>query len=793
MRRALLNMTVGVAAVAGWTCSHVAEGAFARDFLAMNFSVIRLEISASDLNLLAQRMNEPVPALAGFDADKPATNRIQAQLVSPAYRGNGKPEFLVVLDGEKADSDGGEAVSYYLRSSIKDSSYLGEFCASHLASSMGVPAPEIGHARVLLNGKDLGLYVIKEAIGKVWLSRRLGSNSGVLLQGKSQDVDGLLGTDYPKGASRPALLDELIQVCLETNLQRRLEMISNVVDLSAFCRFMAWEALVLNSSGYCEGLGDYWVYVDESVGRITFLPNEIDTRFGGTKLSALNGKRALVARSVMELPKARVQFLKELDAVTADPEVESNLLLALEERGRILESMAMGPLERDQIRFFKAELISKVRKRFSEIRKQLRSHPILDEQSMAKLKISPIRFIGQGQSGELPVRSNLDYRKKFDDLYADTTEAAGAIPVHVHELRIISRGNEVKSLSWQSTNWVSVDVHCEGQVFRNVALRLKGYGTRRDFNGKSSFTLKLNQIEKGQQFEGQTKIHLHSAVYNASYLNEFLVAWLFGRVGQPCPRVEFGRVWVNQEDYGLFVIVEGTTKNFLERAFGQKDGFLFEGTGGDIDGPMDLDSGTLPANYDRISRLHGAALSVLQTQSLEPLKPYCNIESLAEFVALETILGHEDGYALSAHNYRIYQPGPDRPFVLIPHGADNLRVYSLSGVVPVMKGILARAVTVNGDGLGIYLRCMQRILEDHLDVDLFARDAAQVCRLIAAPLRASDPLNADNQLRSARNLVGNLADRKAYLLHHLALELSKDKPAATLSTRQSSDNGTQEK
>ncbi len=83
---------------------------------------------------------------------------------------------------------------------MQDDSYLHEGLCSELFTAAGLVAPRVTHARVLLNGRDLGLYVLKEGVDKRFLARHFPKAKGNLYDGGfCQDVDEELQKDEGKG------------------------------------------------------------------------------------------------------------------------------------------------------------------------------------------------------------------------------------------------------------------------------------------------------------------------------------------------------------------------------------------------------------------------------------------------------------------------------------------------------------------------------------------------------------------------------------------------------------------
>src|SRR5213076_217273 len=88
----------------------------------------------------------------------------------------------------------------HLNNSVEDPSYLNEQIGSELFRAAGVPVPRVSHALVEMNGRPLGLYVLKEGLTEDFLSFYFRRGDGNLYEPeRGNDVDGhmkrLLGRD----------------------------------------------------------------------------------------------------------------------------------------------------------------------------------------------------------------------------------------------------------------------------------------------------------------------------------------------------------------------------------------------------------------------------------------------------------------------------------------------------------------------------------------------------------------------------------------------------------------------
>ena len=60
---------------------------------------------------------------------------------------------------------------FHLNNSVQDETWIHEWLCEELCRSAGIPATRVTHARVWLNDRDVGLYVLKEGFDKTFLQR----------------------------------------------------------------------------------------------------------------------------------------------------------------------------------------------------------------------------------------------------------------------------------------------------------------------------------------------------------------------------------------------------------------------------------------------------------------------------------------------------------------------------------------------------------------------------------------------------------------------------------------------
>lgn len=221
----------------------------------------------------------------------------------------------------------------HLNNSVEDPSYLNEWLGGTLFRDAGIPSPSVWHARVHLNGRELGLYVVKEGYSREFLQRSLPNSSGTLLEpAPRQDVRGQFHANVgPQHSTNPSALSELAAALEIPNLNRRRDALNPLLDRTQFARFMAMEVLLGHRDGYTLARNNYRLYSIANPPSIQFLPHGMDQLLQNPKAPPIPTMAGDVARSWMAIPENALLFsrtLQSLNASLLDPHHVSRILEA---------------------------------------------------------------------------------------------------------------------------------------------------------------------------------------------------------------------------------------------------------------------------------------------------------------------------------------------------------------------------------------------------------------------------------------------------------------------------------
>jgi len=161
---------------------------------------------------------------------------------------------------------------------------------------------------------------------------------------------------------------------------------------------------------------------------------------------------------------------------------------------------------------------------------------------------------------------------------------------YMHEIRITSTENNF----WQLLDddyadfldndvpipYHSVTVEVDGNILENVGARQKGYSSN-FFTNTTKKPLKLNfgKFVEDQKYDGVKKINLANGLGDPAIIKDKIVYDMFRMHGIPSPRVSHVKVFIQDEYWGVYAIIEQIDKRYLKRNFADKNGNLWKNKG----------------------------------------------------------------------------------------------------------------------------------------------------------------------------------------------------------------------
>lgn len=229
-------------------------------------------------------------------------------------RGNGsfrpleeKPSFSVKFDEFATNQTYRGLDKLMFNGSPQDSTYFAEFVGRQLFRDAGLPGARVTHAQLRLNGRDLGIYVVVEAMNRNFLKQHFASAKGNLYEANFTDIDVPLEQD---GGTRSDQADvrKLYQVCSITNAAERWRELPKVLDVEKFASFAAMEMLTAHWDGYVLHTNNYRLYHDPKTDKFAFIPHGMDWAFLRPNLSLQVPLHGAVSRAVFSTREGQALY-----------------------------------------------------------------------------------------------------------------------------------------------------------------------------------------------------------------------------------------------------------------------------------------------------------------------------------------------------------------------------------------------------------------------------------------------------------------------------------------------------
>ena len=391
--------------------------------------------------------------------------------------------------------------------------------------------------------------------------------------------------------------------------------------------------------------------------------------------------------------------------------------------------------------------------------------PMAGEPAPAETADSPAEPVDTGEGPPDPSAAAAAAMYDPDHLAAvaltiDPDDAA-ALSLETNTLLSLLEGEDCQDAPWSGPfNWYPADLVVDGVAVAEVGLRKKGLIGSLS-TSKPSLKVDMDTYVDGQTLGGLERLTLNNSVSDPSLLKQCLGYQLFRDAGIPAPRCSFAHVTANGDDLGVYVNVEPVKKDFLRWAFdGDDDGDLYEGTLSDfrVGWTQTYEPDTEDTDPTRVPILQVAnALTIADDDAmLAALAEVLDVDAFIQFWAMETLVGHIDGYSGNVNNYYVYVPERTGKMVFIPWGIDAIFLDlvafgSDTNQVALNNSALTRRLWEVPSQRQRYLDALQALLDEVWDEAALDAEIDRMAALIAEV--AHDPEGVAREQEVLRSFI----------------------------------------
>ena len=191
----------------------------------------------------------------------------------------------------------------HLNNSVQDASRLDEILASEMYLQSGLPTPRATRALVSLNGRYLGIYVLKGGWDKAFLKQHFGSSKGNFYDsGFLKDLDTNLERDSGEGAPDWSDLIALRESLAVPDPAERLQRVSRHLDIDRIATLGALQILLDDWDGYLRNRNNYRVYHVPASDRLVLMPHGMDQLWRSPRGSFSPPFSSLLGQRLFSIP-----------------------------------------------------------------------------------------------------------------------------------------------------------------------------------------------------------------------------------------------------------------------------------------------------------------------------------------------------------------------------------------------------------------------------------------------------------------------------------------------------------
>ncbi len=345
----------------------------------------------------------------------------------------------------------------------------------------------------------------------------------------------------------------------------------------------------------------------------------------------------------------------------------------------------------------------------------------------------------------------------------------------IHELRLtIGERNwmdRLDSMRIYGEGMLVGGANVDGTQLTEVGIGYRGNSSYQTGAKRNPFQVKLNYKKANQNYQGYVALKLSPALRDPSMVREVLGYEIANRY-MIAPRASYVQLFINNENFGLYVMVESIDEAFLKLRFGTADNAFFkctpdtkapnkEGCKAKEFGGMEYEPNIecLKANFDMMSARGWEDLQNMTrilSQSPTEISKVLDVDKTLWMLAYNNVLVNLSSYSGQySHNYYLYQDHEGQfvpmiwdlnlnfgSFKNIGTGSD-LDLAQLQEMDPLLhadnpsKPLISKLLA-QPDYKKIYLSHMRTIVYDVFESGWYKDRATELQKMIA-PAFAADP------------------------------------------------------
>lgn len=225
---------------------------------------------------------------------------------------------------------------------------------------------------------------------------------------------------------------------------------------------------------------------------------------------------------------------------------------------------------------------------------------------------------------------------------------------------------------------MATSIEIDGVLTDSVGVRQKGFSSHFSSGpNKKSLKVDVNTFVSGKKIDGLKKFNLHNGVGDPAFQRDLLCYNMMRKAGIRAPRVAHTKLYLNDQYWGVYALVEQIDKTFLVNNFDNGQGTLYKNMGNS--GLEWL--GNIPANYASTFEIKTNEtendwapfidfVDILNNSNnaefAERIDTVFNVDYYLRVLAIDFMTDNWDSYIDHGRNYYMYHEPVSDLFYWIP-------------------------------------------------------------------------------------------------------------------------------
>lgn len=257
---------------------------------------------------------------------------------------------------------------------------------------------------------------------------------------------------------------------------------------------------------------------------------------------------------------------------------------------------------------------------------------------------------------------------------------------YVHEIRVtFESANFWQELSADYDNnypdvpYKMANVVIDGEEIDSIGIRQKGFASHFGSGGslKKSLKIDFNHFVGGKKYDGLKKINMNNGFGDPAIQRDKLCYNIMNEAGVDASRTSYAKIYLNDEYWGLYLLVEQVDRTFLKDNFGNSEGNLFKNMGNSSLEWLGQDTSTYKEVFELKTDANAQAwtdfvsfVDVLNrsddSEFKEAINEVFDVDLFLKVLAVDVATGNWDSYIEHGRNFYMYQDAESGRFNWIP-------------------------------------------------------------------------------------------------------------------------------